>query len=145
MRIWYLVADGARARLFKTDRRDGDLEETDTYVNEKGRLRDRDFETDRAGRSFKGGSRRTAMGDEDSPSEREEEKFAKRLADMLNDAHRDGEFEQLGIIAAPAALGRIREELDDRVLGAIIGSSSKNLTEQSASQIRDHIADNVIP
>ena len=64
---------------------------------------------------------------------------------MLNDAHRDDEFEQLGIIAAPKALGRIREELDDRVLGAIIGSSSKNLTEQSVSQIREHIADNVMP
>lgn len=140
MRIWYLVADGARARLFKTQRLDGELEETDTFVNDKGRLRDQDIDTDRAGRSFKGGDRRTAMGDDDSPAEREEEKFAKRLADMLNDAQRDGEFEQVGIIAAPKALGRLREELDDRVLKSIIGSSPKNLTRQSSSEIRDHIA-----
>lgn len=144
MRIWYLVADGARARLFQTARLDGDLEETDVYVNEKGRLNNRDFGRDRPGRSSQGGARRSAMEKGDPPREREEKKFAKRLADRLNDAFRDGNFERLGIIAAPKALGRIKKELDDAVLDALIGTSSKNLTKQDKSQIRAHISKNLL-
>ncbi|MFB6375281.1 MAG: hypothetical protein ABEN55_19660, partial [Bradymonadaceae bacterium] len=46
-----------RRRSASPERRDGELEETDNYVDEKGRLRNQDFDPDRAGRSFKGGSR----------------------------------------------------------------------------------------
>lgn len=144
MDTWYLVADGARARLFQTKRLDGELEETDNYINDKGRLRDQDIDTDRAGRAFKGGSRRTGMGDEKSPAEHEEKKFAKRVAESLNNAFQEGKFERIGIIAAPKALGRLREALDERVLDAVIGSSSKNLTEQSHDEIRKHIAKNIL-
>jgi protein required for attachment to host cells len=65
---------------------DGDLEETDRYVNEKGRLDNRDFETDRPGRSSQSSSRRSSMEKGDGPREHEEKKFARRIAKSINEA-----------------------------------------------------------
>lgn len=144
MDFWYIVADGASARLFQTNRRDGDLEETDRYVNEKGRLNNRDFDTDRPGRSSQSSSQRSAMEKGDGPRENEEKKFAKRIAKSLNEAFQQGKFEKLGIVAAPKALGRIREELDKQVKDAVIGTSSKNLTKQSKDEIKQHISKNIL-
>jgi protein required for attachment to host cells len=143
MDIWYMVADGARARLFKTTRSDGPLTETDGFVNEKGRMNNRDLSDDRPGRSFKGGAGRTAMEKGDGPREEEEKKFAKRLAKFLNEAYRDGKFERLGIVGAPKALGRIVDALDNAVVEALLGTSSKNYTRHSVEEIREHITEDL--
>ena len=144
MEIWYLVADGARARLFQTSQLDGELEETDVYVNEYGRVQNRDLDRDRPGRIAKGGERRASMEDDDGPREHEEKRFAKRLAEQLNAAFKRRDFERLGIIAAPKALGRIKGELNDEVLDALVGTSSKNLTRSSRDDIREHIGDRLL-
>ncbi len=140
MEIWYLVADGARARLFRASKIDGPIEETDVFVNEKGRMTDTELSDDAPGRSFKGDGRRTAMKKGDGPAEHEEKKFAKRLADHLNDAYRDNKFERLGIVGAPKALGRIVDELDSAVTQSLIGTSSKNFTRKSRDDIQEHIS-----
>jgi protein required for attachment to host cells len=84
------------------------------------------------------------MGKGDPPRERAEKKFARRLAEQLNDAFRDGDFEKLGIVAAPKALGRIKEHLDDGVLNALMGTSSKNLSKSRAEEIQAHISKNIL-
>lgn len=139
MDIWYLVADGARARLFKTDRIDGDLEETDVYINEDGRLENKDFDRDRPGRRSQG-KHRSAMGDDDGPREHEEKKFAKRLAEMLDDAYDNDAFDRFSIIAAPKMLGHIKKKLEKDTKGSLRGTRSKNLTRMSKEDIQEHIS-----
>lgn len=142
MRIWYLVADGARARLFQADGWNGDLEEIEEFTNETGRLRNQDLDRDKPGRSNKSGSRRTAMDDGDS-AEREEARFAKRLAEHVNEAFQDGDFDKLGIVAAPKALGNIREHLRSDVEDVVAGTSPKNLTKANLDDIAEHVERNI--
>ncbi|MFB6264882.1 MAG: host attachment protein [Bradymonadaceae bacterium] len=144
MTYWYLVADGSRARLFTSPKLDGELEEIEDFVNEEGRLRDQEINTDKPGRSFKGGGRRTAMEPSESASERTEKIFAKKLAKRLNEAFQKNEFDRLGLVAAPKTLGHLREKLNDRVHEAIVGTSSKNLTRQSADEIREHVSEKIL-
>jgi protein required for attachment to host cells len=144
MRFCYLVADGAQARLFKTDKLDGPLRQTKLVTNEQGRLNNRDFDTDRPGRAFTGGSQRSSMEKGEPPRERAEIKFAKKLAEQLNNDFRNGDFQRLGIVAAPKALGRIKEHLDDAVLDTLIGSSSRNLTKQNIEDIQQHISEHLL-
>jgi protein required for attachment to host cells len=144
MRIWYVIADGARARIFEAKRRGDDICELEAYVNPKGRLVNRDIDTDRPGRSFKTGGRRTAMeGAGESPSEREEARFAKQIADRVNRAYQEEQFERLAIVAAPKALGRIRKHLKSRVENVVVGTSSKNLTKAKREQIQQHLDKNI--
>lgn len=139
MKIWYVVADGARARFFQSIGWDGEFEQFDHFINENGRLMNRDFGRDAPGRSFKGGSRRTSMEERESPKQRDERKFAKRIGERLNEAFQNNEFDRLILVAAPKALGNIRETLSKKVKGVVEGTSSKNYTKSPLEEIEKHI------
>ncbi len=100
---------------------------------------DRMFYRDRAGRSFKGGGRRTSAQDRESRRELEEGRFAKQMAERLNEGFRDHESERLAIVASPKALGHVREHLNSRVKKGVVGSSSKNLTQANREAIKQHL------
>ena len=101
---WILVADSARARLFRVDRPRGPLAEHSDYTNPADRLREQDLETDAPGR---GGH--YAMGGDTGTKAHYADRFAKQIADVLRKGRAGGKFARLYVLAAPNFLAAPRD------------------------------------
>jgi protein required for attachment to host cells len=132
---WVLVGDGRRALFFQNH---GDAELLDLRVVET-RIDDNppthELGTDRPGRSFTSFSPgRSAMQNTDW-HELEEERFARAMADRINQAAESGELNAIAIIAPPKALGEIRKELSVKAQSKVVGELAKDLTRHPLKDI----------
>ncbi len=132
---WVLVGDGRRALFFQNH---GDAELLDLRVIET-RIDDNppthEQGTDRPGRSFTSFSPgRSAVQNVDW-HELEEERFARAMADRINQAAESGELNAIAIVAPPRALGEIRKELSVKAQGKVVGELAKDLTRHPLKEI----------
>ena len=65
--------------------------------------------------------------------------FAKMLSDHLEKSRIKKIYNQLIVVAAPAFLGLLRENLTADTANQVILELDKNLTQQSADEIRQHL------
>jgi len=132
---WVLVGDGRRALFFQNH---GDAELLDLRVVET-RVEDNppthEQGTDRPGRSFTSFSPgRSAVQNVDW-HELEEERFARAMADRINQAAESGELNAIAIVAPPKALGEIRKELSAKAQSKVVGELAKDLTRHPLKDI----------
>jgi len=132
---WVLVGDGRRALFFQNhgDADLLDLRVVETRIDENPATREQG--SDKPGRSFasKGGVR-SAVDDADW-HELEEERFARAMADRINQAAESGELSAIAIVAPPKSLGEIRKELSVKAQGKVIGELAKDLTRHPLKDI----------
>ncbi|MBM3578873.1 MAG: host attachment protein [Alphaproteobacteria bacterium] len=132
---WVLVGDGRRALFFQNhgDAELLDLRVVETRIDENPATRDQG--SDKPGRSFasKGGVR-SAVEDADW-HEMEEERFARAMADRINQAAESGELSAVVIVAPPKALGEIRKELSTKAQSKVVGELAKDLTRHPLKDI----------
>ncbi len=139
-KLWLLVADQARARLFKAMSARGTIEEVHDFISPRGRMRDQDLATDRPGRTFdSGGTGRHAMEPSTDPTEVETIEFAKSLAQILDRGRIEGLYRHLGIVAPPAFLGHLRKQLSTETSRELVLEIDKNLAQLDAATMRDHL------
>lgn len=131
---WILVADSARARLFRVDRPRGPLAEHSDYANPADRLREQDLETDAPGR---GGH--YPMGGDTGTKAHYADRFAKQIADVLRKARAGGEFARLYVLAAPNFLGALRHVMDSPTAACIVASYAKDVVHEQPEGIRGHL------
>ena len=62
--------------------------------------------------------------------------FVNTLAHVLQGMHGKNEFSALFLVAAPKTLGELRSALHKSVEGAVVGSLSKDLTNQPLAEIQ---------
>jgi protein required for attachment to host cells len=137
---WVVVADSSRARIFAVDQPRGPLQELDILAHPEARLHEQELTTDLPGRAFdSGGEGRHAMGQGVSPKEQEALRFAKRTADYLEAARVEGRFDKLILVAAPRFLGQLRQQFSPPAAAAIVQEIAKNLAQQPADEIRQHL------
>ncbi|MDP3067344.1 MAG: host attachment protein, partial [Methylocystis sp.] len=67
--------------------------------------------------------------------ELEEERFARAMADRINQAAESGELNAIAIIAPPKALGEIRKELSVKAQSKVVGELAKDLTRHPLKDI----------
>ncbi|MGD9658349.1 MAG: host attachment protein [Methylocystis sp.] len=132
---WVLVGDGRRALFFQNH---GDADLLDLRVIET-RIDDNppthEQGTDRPGRSFTSFSPgRSAVQNVDW-HELEEERFARAMADRINQAAESGELHAIAIVAPPRALGEIRKELSAKAQSKVLGELAKDLTRHPLKDI----------
>ena len=136
---WVLVADSSRARIFTAKTSTSSLQEIETLAHPEGRMHEQDISSDLPGKDHGNGSGGHAYQDENTPKEQEVINFAKRIAGHLNDAHNANKFHRLAIVAAPAFLGELRNQLSAQVNKLVCFDLNKNITLQSAEEIRKHL------
>lgn len=140
-KTWVLVADTTRARIFQADKPLGPLHEVETLVHTESRLHEQELTSDRRpGRNTgsNGGSGHS-MGHEEDPKRQQGIRFAKQVSQFLDGAHNDRRFQRLYVVAAPAFLGDLRQNLAKPVAGTINGEVPKNVTRLNAADIRHHL------
>ncbi|HUK00755.1 MAG TPA: host attachment protein [Steroidobacteraceae bacterium] len=148
MRIRIVVASQAEASFYDLAGRDAALQPVGHLSDPKAHLHDRDFKSDRPGRVFNsgptGGRRRGATarhgtGGERSPRKHEAELFAHQIAEALEQALHQDQFERVVLMAAPGFLGLLREALSKAVSSRVVAESPKDLVKNPTSDVLAHV------
>ena len=143
--LWIAIADGEHARFVKPDG-DNALRTLNALDSASAHLRSRDLGSDRPGRSFESsGSAHHAVGERHDPHRLEKDKFAHLVAEQLNAAAANGDFDQLLLVAPPRALHELREALDDTTVKLLIGTLEKDLVKTPDHELWPHLRQWVSP
>lgn len=139
---WYLVADGARGRIFANDGPGKGLYpavETEFAIERPERTHD--IVSDREGRSTgpAGGSRHSMNAPTD-PHEHEETAFLRQLASRLGEMGQENLYDRLVIVAAPRALGDLRAQLPRAAREKVTAELDKDLTRLAPAELAKHLA-----
>lgn len=136
---WIIVADNTRARIFSADTPSSPLQEVDDIVHTEGRLHDREMTSDLPGKIKSAGAGGHAFEQPTDPKKHEADNFAHRISHYLEEAHNANKFEQILIIAEPSFLGLLRNQLPEPLKKLVCFELDKNLSAQSAADIRRHL------
>lgn len=138
-KIWIVVADGVRARLFQAEKRTGPLVERNDIANPDARLPERELVTDTRGRGNggSGGDRRHAYGEDYDEHDRQKALFAKDLGRRLEKLRAKGELELLYVIAEPGFLGLLRREMGKQLAACVKGELNQRITTDKVEEIRE--------
>lgn len=137
---WVLVADGGRARLLTTPRvlADGNFTQIAAYDNSEAL--EAPQSTDRPGRSFESaGSMRHAVAEYSELKKQPKLEFADELAQMLNRAADDSEFDRLIVVAPPTMMGQLRKKLSPAATRKMVGTIDKDLTAVGLDDLAQHL------
>jgi protein required for attachment to host cells len=136
-RTWVLAADGRRARVFSEPRRGVALNAEWSMEIGPEDL----FELqDRPPRSFdRVGPGRHSMEGNFDPHEEEERRFLRRVANRVAEAAKAKAFDYLALIAAPRALGVLRETLPPAVLAMVTTEAAKDILDEDAQRVRERL------
>lgn len=139
-KLWLIVADEGRAALYAAESPTGPLTELRDFIDPENRLRDQDLVTDRPDRAFdSGGEGRHALESSTQPGEVEAQRFAKWLAETLDQVRTEQRFEMLGLVAPPGFLGLLRKSLSDETTRQVVLEIDKDLTRYDAGGVRAHL------
>lgn len=139
MRIRIMVADQSEADFYDLEQRDMPPRFVQRLEDADAHLHDRDFKSDRPGRVFDHaptiGGRRGAVahhstGGERNPRKVEARRFARRIAQTLDDARRQNRYDRLVVMAPPAFLGLLRDEMPAAVHAVLTAEIGKDLVHE---------------
>ncbi len=141
IRTWVLIADGARARVLGNDGPGRGLHALDGMTFQGDHAATHEIVDDRKGRAFASvGTARSAIEPQTDPHRQLKRRFAESLAQMLADGLAAKSYDRLVIVAAPAALGDLRECLSHEVREKVIGEIAQDLTKLPNADVPRHIA-----
>jgi len=148
-RIWYVVADGGRARILrKRPAEEGGasrhpmFEILSAFDAADIHLRTHDLGADRPGRSHESqGGVRHALAPRTDLHLADKQSFVRELARLLNEANAAEAFDRLALVAPPTALKSLTDALDAAVLLKIGGTLPKDLTHTPEAELAAHLAD----
>ena len=137
---WILVADGARARLFESAAAAPALAEIECFANPEGRAGTRKLSTHRLPTVNESvGPARHSIEPHTTPREKFTARFAKVLADALEQGRVTRRFEHLVLVAPPRFLGALNRQLHKPLRDCVVGEVRHDLTALPAAQIRDRV------
>lgn len=148
MRVRIVVADQSEADIYELEQRDIPPQLVQRLEDPDARLHDRDLKSDRPGRVFDhaaaAGGRRGAVGHhatggERSPRKVEARRFARRIAEALDEARSENRYDRLVVIAPPAFLGLLREEMPAAVRAMLSAEVGKDLVHEPPEVLNGYL------
>ncbi|MCP5374379.1 MAG: host attachment protein [Hyphomicrobiales bacterium] len=141
-KTWILVADGARARIFRNDGPDRGLQRAIASNFGAPRAPDRAYGTDRPGRARRGpGGPPQGFAPAVDWHRYEKTRFARDMAALLNRHALRRSFDRLVLVAPPAVLGDLRRNLDKPALAAVTAEVAKDLTHLTRHELPRRLED----
>lgn len=140
MEFRVLIADKARAQLYKLAGRRGSLKSLQCFINPAGQLPERALGTSRPGRVKSGaGARRYAYQPKHRVKEHAEEIFVRRVAAALAKDGRASGGAPIVLIAAPRLLGTYRQHLSAAVRDRVILEFKRDLTKLPVAELNQRV------
>ena len=136
---WVLVASNGRAKILAV-LNVRSLAEIWHMEHPEASLQGRELITDSPGRSYDAvGVGQHAMEFNTDPERQQLIKFAKQICNSIESAGKQGHFDQLVVIAAPAFLGQLRSQLGPATARLIVQEISKNVTRFNTKEIQRYL------
>jgi protein required for attachment to host cells len=141
MKRWILICDASEARIFRQDLSRAALMLVRVISNPEGRAREQELVTDEPGRMRKssGSTNLSAMDPKTTAHDAAAQRFAERLAEILDESARHDAYDQL-VVAAPAhLLGLLRAKFTAPVSERLEMSTAKDLVHVAAVDLLKHL------
>lgn len=139
-KIWVLTANGSNATIFSADSPIAPLTSLMSFDNPDTRAKQMELSSDRPGRSFDSyGEGRHAMAAEVEPKEQEQIRFAKLIADRLEQGRVENAFDRLIVVAAPAFLGLLRANFSAPLRSLLGLEIDKDYTALQPEELRTRL------
>ena len=138
-RIWYVVADGGRARIVT---RDEDLHFHTSREIDSADLhhRSQDLGTERPGRGHESATvARHAVEPRTDPHRQAKSVFVESVAALLDEENVRGSFDQLVLVAPDRVLSQLEHALGKAAAGKIGARLQKDLTRTPDGQLASHL------
>jgi protein required for attachment to host cells len=130
-----LVSDGRRARLLRNQGTPRQPQLIVEHSLEQVNPRTREQGTDQPGRKHgTDGNARSAIEQTDW-HQRQEERFAAEIAEMLYKLGHAGGYEELVVVAPPKMLGDLRQKFHQEVKNSVVAEVPRDLTTYSVPEI----------
>ena len=127
-KTWYVVADGGKARVLTLD--DGEMRTLHHFDNSG--------HGDTSEDASAGTSQLKAP--KSDPHDQAKTRFARQVADRLNEAVRTGKVDEIILAASAHVLHDIRQELDKAASAKLGKALSKDLTNTPDHELAKHFA-----
>lgn len=139
-RSWFVVADGARARILARHR-DGAFEKVSEIVSASAHRPSREIGSDRPGRTFEStGNGRHALTPRNDPHQHDKIEFARLIAGEVNKAGDRDQFDNLVLAAPPRTLGEIKQHLTGIAAERLHFELAKDLTKLPEGELRERLS-----
>ena len=138
-KIWVVVADEAKARIFSAEKPVDPLLEVKVMSSSEANLLEQDLVSDKPGRGNSSGQSKHAFEEKSTHKEQYAISFAKEISEYLTENLRTKAFGKLLLIAAPRFLGLLRKELTKGVTEVVSLQLDKDLTKMKPVEIREHL------
>jgi protein required for attachment to host cells len=142
-KTWIVIADGMHARILHQEKRGAPLAAAldQEFVNPAMHGFDRDLKSDAPGRAFDSGSgARHSMEPRTDPKTHERQVFARRVAEVVNQAAGRRAFDRLILVAPPKMLGELRASLDRQAQERVAGELDRDLIKTPIAELPEHLA-----
>ena len=148
MRVRIVVADQSEADFYELGQRDLPPNFVQRLEDADAHLHNRDLKSDRPGRVFdhapapngrRGAVAHHATGGERNPRKVEARRFARRVAQALDEERRQNRFERLIVMAPPAFLGLLREEITPAVHDLLTAEIGKDLVHEPPEALNAYL------
>jgi protein required for attachment to host cells len=147
MRVRIVVADQSEADFYELEQRGMPPQFVRRLEDADAHLHDRDLKSDRPGRVFDhapGMGRRGAVahhstGGEHNPRKIEAQRFARRIAEALEEERRRHEYDRLVVMAPPMFLGLLRAEIPAGVHALMSAEIGKDLVHEPPEALTDYL------
>ena len=132
-KLWYVVADGGRARFVERDE-NGAFRTILSFVSADLREKSSDFGKDRPTRVQDSvGPARHAVEPRRDLHQAAKGDFIREVADQLDAEQKQGRFDELVLVAPPGVLTQLKDRLSKTVANTVVRDLQKDLTK-----VRDH-------
>ena len=141
---WILIADATRARVFQLQNSGKSVAATWEQEHVGSSLASRDIASDRPGRTFdRAGEGRHAKEPPTDPARYEKERFAREVAQKLDDDRKHHNFDELIVVAPPQFLGDLRGAMSVQLKGCVSKEVNKDFSKMKPTEILEHLKDTV--
>jgi protein required for attachment to host cells len=139
-KVWYVIADGGRARFVERDDR-GAYRTVLSFVASELHERSQDLGLDRPARVKESASpARHAVEPRRDLHAAAKEDFVKLVAEQLDAEHGRGQFEKLMLVAPRGVLTEFKQKLSKPMAKLLAGDLQKDLTRVPDHALVEHLA-----
>jgi protein required for attachment to host cells len=139
-KIWYVIADGGRARFVERDEK-GAFRTVVSFVSTELHAKSSDLGRDRPARVMESATPgRSAVEPRRDLKEAAEADFIKLVAGELDDGYGRKQFDRLVLVAPPGALTELKNSLNKPIAKLVIDDLQKDLTNVPDHDLTQHLA-----
>ena len=138
--VWYVIADGGRARFVARDD-EGAFRTLSSFVSTELHKSAHELGKDRPARVKESASpARSAIEPRRDLHEAAKEDFIAAVAETLASEQKDGKFDELVLVAPPGVIAELKGSLSKLTAKIVVKELHKDLTKVPDHELTDHLA-----